>query len=362
MNQKPFITKDTVVSKKFSIEKSKLSILNNSKLYDQLPVPKRIEQTINAGVVGLNLIRDVKILQDWEYCVAKAASNNEVKKTIRLFDQGALIWALENNEFSEEDIEQDDSWNDSSITCGAIKDPSLFVNKIAMADGNIFHFAGNPRKPWDGWTSCLKFEKLNNLWLSKNIQFYFFCWDKYEYPQIIENKYKTRLCLQRLTDSPTRLTNEKILLSDNFEQFITQDFIGFTSGWWLKNNEFKLNNLSLAQIEKNNIYTTEVFNQNWAEELEKKYPGYLALVKELEVLTKMSADNPTIDTTSFLAHKDVIRDYQLFWKSTYLFLYSNYGKKLAPTKHGNNWSGLIPSTLSMLYFSHNFNKYRIRKF
>jgi hypothetical protein len=71
---------------------------NNPALYEkygpEVPIPHR-DTVLNSGVVGYKPTRDYQILELWKAKVTTAINDPEVRNWIALFDQGALLWALQ---------------------------------------------------------------------------------------------------------------------------------------------------------------------------------------------------------------------------------------------------------------------------
>jgi hypothetical protein len=68
---------------------------NKPELYDRLPVPRRLDCGVNAGVIGLDRERDAGLLNVWCGLVERAFADPTLQPLISWYDQGSLIWALE---------------------------------------------------------------------------------------------------------------------------------------------------------------------------------------------------------------------------------------------------------------------------
>ncbi len=71
-------------------------LVNRDGLADVLPSPRRepIASRVNAGVVGLDRVRDRELLAAWAWGVQFAGRNLRLAHLFRWYDQGALQWAL----------------------------------------------------------------------------------------------------------------------------------------------------------------------------------------------------------------------------------------------------------------------------
>ena len=75
-----------------------LTCINDNELYDKYPCPvnnpKDENIALNSGVLGFEFPRDTDILRTWQDKVKIVTDDTEIKSWIKLFDQGALLWAL----------------------------------------------------------------------------------------------------------------------------------------------------------------------------------------------------------------------------------------------------------------------------
>lgn len=367
LQERPFITRDTVSSRTCSPQKALRSLQNHPDLYDLLEVKKNWsgDVLINAGVVGFDRERDREILDEWEYCVFEASQTPRIRKLIRLFDQGALIWAME--KVGHVDVVEDAIWNDASLSKGHVNNIDYFKSGVATSASKIVHFAGTENKPWDGWkTGRLDFVPYPDTGSHKDIRFYFFCWDKEPIAHVKECDYLKRLHIQSITTKFLMLSGQyRLFLRDHFDDLMDRDYIGFANPWWIDKNKVLVDKLSLRQLNPEDVLTSNVIEKGWHQKMEKEFPGYLGILKELQSITGMSfEDKATIDSNAVFAHRDVIHDWRRVWKMVYLYLYNNYGQRLVPSSYTQdaNWLLRIPSMITMLYFAHNGEKYNFRKF
>ena len=363
MDDRPFITRDTVAAARCN-STSEAALQNHPELYNLLPVDHRWNKrvSINAGVVGFDRERDFEVLDEWEYCVFEAFQTTRVRKLLRLYDQGALIWALERTGHVNK-LEQA-AWNDASLSKGHVNNMNFFAQQVASSRSKIIHFAGKIDKPWDGWdTSCLDFKSRPNTGSHRNLRFYFFCWDNNAFEEIKEGGYLKRLFAQNIsTKFQVSYGQDRLFLSGRFEEFLDREYIGFGTGWWTKKKKPALNRLWLRQFKRNEIFTSKIYGEEWVKEKEKENRGYVEILNEISSVSGMDYTGETIDPSSVIMHKDVMKDWQKSWKMIYLYLHNNYGKKLVPSVYSkSDWTPHIPSMISMLYFSHNGHKFDFRE-
>jgi hypothetical protein len=72
--------------------------LNKLELYNKfkLEIPKeKANIVLNSGVIGMQPARDKHIMKMWKRKVDIAAKDKDVRSWLALFDQGALLWALQ---------------------------------------------------------------------------------------------------------------------------------------------------------------------------------------------------------------------------------------------------------------------------
>lgn len=158
------------------------SCLNKYELYKKykLEIPKdKAHIALNSGVVGFKPIRDKEIMKLWRRKVAIAAQNEEVQSWIALFDQGALLWALQELDLYNLIILKR-TWNYPAkknpyelVTesfgeeTGGVKSPNDIIENIRIDNPGavIAHFAGLPKlahlcEP-DHNFSCTNFRRKN---------------------------------------------------------------------------------------------------------------------------------------------------------------------------------------------------------
>lgn len=86
---------------------------NKPALYDWLPIDRQFDirkPEVNAGVSGWDLLRDRSVLESYKKPILSAIDHEEVREAISWWDQGALIWAIQNHGL-EDCVEQDTRWN-----------------------------------------------------------------------------------------------------------------------------------------------------------------------------------------------------------------------------------------------------------
>lgn len=144
IDSKTLMTKDNFAPK---------TCLNAPKLYEN----QDDEVPINSGVVGLILERDANLLDNWILKTKKAIDDN-VKRKISLYDQGCLIWAVNELNLNHLVIDKKE-WNypakkniyEDSIPTKWIHDidsiNSGIFGEIELDNRNatIVHFAGKPQ-------------------------------------------------------------------------------------------------------------------------------------------------------------------------------------------------------------------------
>ena len=89
------------------------STLNYDELYSLLAISSILKDTepyLNSGVFILDKKRDRQLLQDWCYLAIESFTNMAVGSQVRLYDQGALKWAVQKNNLVHRII-QDERYN-----------------------------------------------------------------------------------------------------------------------------------------------------------------------------------------------------------------------------------------------------------
>lgn len=107
--------------------------LNSQKLYEKfkLDIPKdKANIVLNSGVIGLQLnrTRDREIVELWRQKVNMAASDKEIRSWLALYDQGALLWALQELGYYDLIVPKKD-WNRP-----AVKNPYELVTDSIKLD------------------------------------------------------------------------------------------------------------------------------------------------------------------------------------------------------------------------------------
>lgn len=139
---------------------------NNPKLYEKYPC-EPTERVLNSGVVGFKFPRDQYILDAWLSKTEIIVSDKEAQQWIKLFDQGILLWALQDlkqlnlihsnkrwncpakkcpyelHTNSKRLGEQDFQWPSDELMGGDILD-NIRLDNIED-DPIIAHFAGVPK-------------------------------------------------------------------------------------------------------------------------------------------------------------------------------------------------------------------------
>ncbi len=142
--------------------------VNKHELYKKfkLDIPKdKAAVVLNSGVIGIQPARseDKKVLKEWQRKVNIAAADKEVRSWLALFDQGALLWAMQELDMYSHILARK-AWNwpakknpyelvtDSRPDPAAPKgwpgsmDGDVLHNIKVDNDGAVFaHFAGLPK-------------------------------------------------------------------------------------------------------------------------------------------------------------------------------------------------------------------------
>lgn len=131
---------------------------NMPKLYELMPVDNVLsdEPHINAGVIGIDLTRDIDLLNSYKMLVLRAAEDPNLKSMISWYDQGALIWAILKCSLCHRIA--DTSWNRSVASLGAeavsrlekfqVSDDLFESIRLAFPGINILHWYGMSNKLW----------------------------------------------------------------------------------------------------------------------------------------------------------------------------------------------------------------------
>lgn len=134
--------------------------MNQYELYKKfrLDIPReKANIVLNSGVVGFKPARDKEILKHWRRKVAIAAQDEEVAGWIALFDQGALLWTLQELGLYD-NILAKKGWNypalkhpyelaSDSIEAEGLRGPRDVIDEIRLDNptATIAHFAGLPK-------------------------------------------------------------------------------------------------------------------------------------------------------------------------------------------------------------------------
>lgn len=124
------------------------SCLNKPELYRKhhLEIAKdRSQLVLNSGVIGIQPQRDRALLKLWQRKVNLAMVDQEIRSSIALFDQGALLWAM--HELGVQDqILARKSWNYPARKNPYELDDKLWGRiKRDNPEAVIAHFAGLPK-------------------------------------------------------------------------------------------------------------------------------------------------------------------------------------------------------------------------
>jgi hypothetical protein len=121
---------------------------NHEDLYRRFPVSLRLPpgKGFNAGVIGLDIVRDAELLNLWCWLVTLAADDPEARSLVTWFDEGALHWALQAARRIDRLLPRG-GWN-RYMPSQSSDDPAAYVlAHTPLNDDVIWHFAGNT-KPW----------------------------------------------------------------------------------------------------------------------------------------------------------------------------------------------------------------------
>ena len=129
---------------------------NKPELYKLLPINQNYQPEyalINAGVSGWHKKRDRLALDDYSNVVRMAFEKEEIKKAISWHDQGALIWAILNNNL-ENRVQNNWKWN-LCVKHTTVNNLKFTWNlkilkeiKEKVPEANILHWNGQP-VPWN---------------------------------------------------------------------------------------------------------------------------------------------------------------------------------------------------------------------
>lgn len=147
---------------------------NNEKLYELYPVSGKSDY-INAGVFGLNKLKDSNILDEWILMTNVTLQNETIRNYVVNWDEGSLLWAIRKTNNGNKIIDDNSKYNFytefSGTTLAYEKDiktfydrpteqltdcviPSVFFKKILKGNGLIRHFSTcmkNQEKYWNKW-------------------------------------------------------------------------------------------------------------------------------------------------------------------------------------------------------------------
>lgn len=139
--------------------------VNKHELYQKykLDIPKEKAMVVlNSGVVGMQPKRDKEVMKQWRRKVSIAADDREVRSWLALFDQGALLWAMQelgmyNNIVPKKawnwpakknpyELVTDSRPGDGSVGWPGGMDGDVIHNIRTDNEGAVFaHFAGLPK-------------------------------------------------------------------------------------------------------------------------------------------------------------------------------------------------------------------------
>jgi len=126
---------------------------NSPKLRELLPTNQPpLTVPINAGVIGIDKVRDDQLFSWWIYCCVQAFVRRDVREHVTWCDQGALAWAIEKANASH--LIESDRWNAMVSVRGrggqSVNDPGLLdwlMTEYPHVD--IVHWIGTV-KPFKG--------------------------------------------------------------------------------------------------------------------------------------------------------------------------------------------------------------------
>ena len=128
---------------------------NHPELYRLLPIERSFDPlvpVVNAGVSAWRKDRDAAVIEAYILPVAHAAADENVRRAISWWDQGALIWAIQQCGL-ENRVAETTTWNlcvDNTpiVNSPVAWDDNFLDNARAMVpDANIIHWNGRP-PPW----------------------------------------------------------------------------------------------------------------------------------------------------------------------------------------------------------------------
>lgn len=128
---------------------------NHPDLYKLLPIERSFDPlvpVVNAGVSAWRMDRDAAAIEAYILPVAHAARDENVRRSISWWDQGALIWAIQYCGL-EHRVADTTTWNlcvdNTPIVNSPIAWNANFLDnaRAKVPDANIIHWNGRP-PPW----------------------------------------------------------------------------------------------------------------------------------------------------------------------------------------------------------------------
>ncbi len=120
---------------------------NGGGLYKHCPPKHKPDNTVlNAGVIGLDLLRDKNILDMWTSFILKAVEDKKITEYVRWWDQGALLWTYWNSRAFEISREAK-TWNRPANRRKKYDYTDEIYDEIQChnAGANIVHWMGQPK-------------------------------------------------------------------------------------------------------------------------------------------------------------------------------------------------------------------------
>lgn len=341
IDKRPFLTADSVATSRCSVNDAAEDLKNHDRLYKYLPVESRWTNPpfLNAGVVGFDLSRDEEILRYWRACVSLVHKKRGHRRNLRLYDQGALVWALEKK--GEWMVTDDLKWNDSTVVKGQLT-PSKFITKTATSNSIILHFAGLKKKPWSGWnTSYVEFHQTKKYLspiMSNDVSLYMFSW---------ESGIEGTISLKRFADKGYPYLGKERMFFQPIHALASTSYIGVFNPLWAERNKDKVPILGTQKPPKDTVLCDSLVEKGWT----SYTPEFEQMFDDLGDKFGFR-DDDTINSSAVICHIDVFRDWARTWRKMFTYLQEKHGNRMMPEEYYRHDLLLrLPGVLSMLYFT-----------